>query len=99
LNSAKRIAAFILLFGLLAISIIALLVVYQSSITIEVIDVSLTRHVNQYLIEKPTQELITRELATLHSWLAVVSTLLLISASLIGWMVYSQRERFVQSTS
>lgn len=52
---------------------------YQGSVTYDVIEMSLNRHVSQFLIEQSTSEIIQREL-TFQNRLIWVQTLLLIGA-------------------
>ena len=82
----------------LSISGAAFVIVYQSSLTIEIIESSLTRHVAQYLIEKSTQGLVVGELTTLHTWLMVVSSLLFLGTILTGLVVRSLLARLARAT-
>ena len=84
MNFIKPLVGYLLFLTLLSVSSAAMIVVYQSSFTIDVIEVSLSRHVEQYLIEKPTQEIVTRELTTLHAWLLWLSGLLFIGTIMMG---------------
>lgn len=83
----KRFTGYLIFLMSISVGLAALVIVYQSSLTIDVIDNSLARHAAQYLIEKPTQQLVSRELAILHTWLAVTAVLLLIATLVAGGLL------------
>jgi hypothetical protein len=87
LRVLKRFVGYLVLLMSISVGLCALVIVYQSTLTIEVIDNSLARHEAQYLIEKTTQQLVSRELAILHSWLAVTAVLLLIAIAMVGGLL------------
>jgi hypothetical protein len=87
LKVLKRLTGFLIFLMSISLGLAALVIVYQASLTIEVIDTSLARHAAQYLIEASTAQLVSRELAILHSWLAVTAVLLLLATVAAGGLL------------
>ncbi|WP_196158000.1 hypothetical protein [Reinekea sp. G2M2-21] len=61
--------AFVL--AVFSLSLATLLIAYTSQQTMVVIDHSLTRHVDQYLLERAVKSIVTRELEVQNLWLKI----------------------------
>ncbi|MBU2863836.1 hypothetical protein KO489_08300 [Reinekea forsetii] len=85
MSKISRYLQFIISLLLVGIFVGAFIILFQSAITIDVIDRSLERHVEQYLLERSTQDIVMREITTLYGWLVLTSSAL---AAAVGWLVY-----------
>jgi len=69
-------AVFVILFGC-----ITLIIAFQSNETISIINTALTRHVDQYLLERAVQAIVQRELDSQNTWLWLNGVLLIFAGS------------------
>ena len=86
MSNISRYLQFIISILLVGVFAGAYIVLFQSAITIDVIDRSLERHVEQYLLERSTQDIVMREITTLYGWLVLTSSAL---AASVGWLVFN----------
>lgn len=73
----KNIIIFILI---LAAGFTTLFIAFQSATTVDVIDHTLTRHVNIFLLERPTYAIVMSELNSQNKWLWISGSALILTA-------------------